>query len=137
MINVRQVLHISISLLPEVNSRLLLGMFIILIPIEFTNLASGVERSNEGRILMSWPVLDGEDERILWELLRTVGEGEVAVQTEPGVVEPEAHEREQEVDLFVDLRNGVSDVLLIVSNVVTASSLDNTRYKMIIIRNMQ
>ena len=112
-------------------------MFIILIPIEFTNLASGVERSNEGGILVSWPVLDGEDERILRELLRTVGEGEVAVQTEPGVVEPEAHEGEQEVNLFVDLRNGVSDVLLIVSNVVTASSLDNTGYKIIIIRNMQ
>ena len=74
---------------------------------------------------MSWPVLDGEDERILWELLRTVGEGEVAVQTEPGVVEAEAHEGEQEVDLFVDLRNGVSDVLLIVSDIVTSTTLAN------------
>ena len=72
---------------------------------------------------MPGPVLDGEDEWILGELLRTVGECEVAVQAQPGVVEAKAHEGEQEVDLLVDLRNGVSDVLLIVSNIVSSPAL--------------
>lgn len=115
---------VQISLHPEVDSRLLLGMFIILIAIEFSNLTARVEWRYEGWVLMPGPVLDGEYERILWELLRTVGECEVSVQAQPGVVEAKTHEREQEVDLLVDLRNGVPDVLLIVSNIVSSPSLD-------------
>ena len=57
------------------------------------------------------PHLDGEDERILGELLRRVGEGEVAVQTQPRVVKPETHEGKQKVDLLVNLGNCVSNVL--------------------------
>ena len=57
------------------------------------------------------PHLDGEDEGILGELLRRVGEGEVAVQTQPRVVKPETHEGKQKVDLLVNLGDCVSNVL--------------------------
>ena len=46
------------------------------------------------------------------------------MQAEPGVVETKTHEWKQEIDLLVDLRNGVSDVLLIISNIVSTPSLD-------------
>ena len=45
------------------------------------------------------------------------------METQPGVVKAEAHEREQEVYLFVDLRDGVSDVFLVVSIVIPATQL--------------
>ncbi len=43
--------------------------------------------------------LNGKLEGILGELYWRVGEGEVAVQAQPRVVEPEPHERQQEVHL--------------------------------------
>ena len=114
---------VEVTLQLEVDSRLLLGELLHLVTIELSDLAPRVERSYEGGILLARPVLVGEGERILRELLGTVGEGEVTVQTQPGVVKPKPHEGEQEVDLLVDLRDGVPDVLLIVSIVVTAAPL--------------
>ena len=44
------------------------------------------------------------------------------MEAKPCVVEPEPHEGQQKVDLFVDLRDGVSDVFLVVPIVVAAAS---------------
>ena len=52
----------------------------------------------------SWPVPDGERERVLRELDGDLRERELAVEGEPRVVEAEAHERQQEVQLLVHLR---------------------------------
>ena len=114
---------VEIPLQLEVNSGLLLGKLVHLVAVELSDLTAGVEGGDEGGILLSRPFLVGKFQRILRELLGTVGEGEVTVQTQPGVVKPEPHEGEQEVDLLVDLRDGVPDVLLIVSIVVTAAPL--------------
>ena len=46
---------------------------------------------------------------LYWTLLKSVGEV-LPVQREPGVVEPEAEEGQQEVELLVHLGLGVSDV---------------------------
>ena len=47
--------------------------------------------------------LYGKPKWVLRGLHGHIGEGEMAVQTQPCVVEPEAHEGQQEVDLLVDL----------------------------------
>ena len=52
----------------------------------------------------SWPVPDWECEGVLWELDGDLRESELAVQRQPRVVEAEAHERQQEVQLLVHLR---------------------------------
>ena len=114
---------VEIPLQLEVNSRLLLGKLFHLVTIELSDLTARVERSQEGGILLSGPFLVGEFQWILRELLGTVREGEVAVKTQPGVVEPEAHEGKEKVDLFVDLRNCVADIFLVVSIVIPATSL--------------
>ena len=43
------------------------------------------------------------------------------MKTKPGVVEPKPHEWQQEIDLLVDLRHGVSDGHLEVSIVIVAA----------------
>ena len=45
------------------------------------------------------------------------------MKAKPGVIEPESHEGKEEVDLLVDLGDGVPDVLLIVTDVVPAPAL--------------
>ena len=62
----------------------------------------------------------GESERVLRELYRGVGEGKMTMQAEPGVVEPKPHERQEEVNLLVDLRHGVPDGKLEVAIVIVA-----------------
>ena len=114
---------VEIPLQFEVNSRLLLSELFHLVTVELSYLTAGVEGCDEGGILLSRPVLVGEFQRILRELLGTVGEGEVAVKTQPGVVEPETHEGEEEVYLLVDLRNRVPDIFLVVSIVIPAATL--------------
>lgn len=83
---------VEVPLQLEVDSRLLLGKLLHLVTIELPYLAARVEGSYEGGVLLPGPVLVGECEGVLRELLGTVGEGEVAVQAQPGVVKPEAHE---------------------------------------------
>ena len=114
---------VEIPLQLEVNSGLLLGELVHLVTVELSYLTAGVEGGDEGGILLSRPFLVGEFQRILRELLGTVGEGQVAVKTQPRVVEAEAHEGEEEVDLLVDLRNCVSDIFLVVSIVIAPSPL--------------
>ena len=53
------------------------------------------------------PVPNGECERVLRELDGDLGEGELAVEGEPRIVETEAHEWEQEVELLVHLGLGI------------------------------
>ena len=43
------------------------------------------------------------------------------VQAKPGVVKPEPHKGQEEVDLFIDLWHGVPDGQLVVAIVVVAS----------------
>ena len=62
----------------------------------------------------------GECEQVLWELYRGVGKGKMTVKTKPGVVEPKPYERQEEVDLLVNLRHGVPDCQLEVSIVIVA-----------------
>ena len=119
----------SISL-PEINTRLLRSIFVhpaisvsSLIPVQLSNLAPGVEGGDEARVLVAGPVLDGEHQGVLGELLGGAGEGQVSVKAEPGVIEPETHEGKEEVDLLVDLGDGVPNVLLIVTDVVPAPAL--------------
>ena len=114
-------------LIPEINSRFLLCMFIIFIAIEFSNLTSGVKWSNKGRIFKSWPLLNWKPQRIFWKLLRSIGECQISMKTQPGVVESKAHKRKKKIDLFVDLRNGISDILLIVTDIVTITPLVKKR----------
>ena len=119
----------SISV-PEINTGLL-GSILIhptipvspLIPVQFSDLAPGVEGGDEARVLVAGPVLDREDQRVLGELLGRVGEGQVPVKAQPRVIESKSHEGKEEVDLLVDLRDRVPDVLLIVPDVVPAPSL--------------
>ena len=126
-----QTRHLNLSIsLPEINTRLL-GSILVdptitigsLITVEFSDLAPGVEGGDEAGVLVAGPVLDGEHQRVLGELLGGVGEGQVAVKTQPRVIESESHEREEEVDLLVDLGDGVPNVLLIVTDVVPAPAL--------------
>ena len=126
-----QTRHLNLSIsLPEINTRLL-GSILVdptitigsLITVEFSDLAPGVEGGDEAGVLIAGPVLDGEHEGVLGELLRRVGEGQVAVQTQPSVVEAESHEGKEEVDLLIDLGYGVPDVLLVVADVVPAPAL--------------
>ena len=88
----------SISL-PEINTRLLRSIFVYtaisvssLIPVQFSDLAPGVEGGDEARVLIAGPVLDGEHQGVLGELLGRVGEGQVSVKAQPGVIEPKSHE---------------------------------------------
>ena len=46
------------------------------------------------------------------------------MQAQPGVVEPEAHEGEEEVELLVDLRHRVSDAALEVAVAVVAALVE-------------
>ena len=126
-----QTRHLNLSIsLPEINTRLL-GSILVdptitigsLITVEFSDLAPGVEGGDEAGVLIAGPVLDGEHEGVLGELLRRVGEGQVAVQTQPSVVEAKSHEGKEEVDLLIDLGYGVPDVLLVVADVVPAPAL--------------
>ena len=105
-----QTRHLNLSIsLPEINTRLL-GSILVdptitigsLITVEFSDLAPGVEGGYEAGVLVAGPVLDGEHEGVLGELLRRVGEGQVAEQTQPSVVEAESHEGKEEVDLLQD-----------------------------------
>ena len=57
-----------------------------------------------------WPVPDWELEWVLRELDGDLGECELPVEGEPRVVEAEAHERQQEVQLLVHLGMGVPAV---------------------------
>ena len=108
---------------------MLVQAVVSLVAVELPDLAAGVEGGDDGGVLHPRPVLDrpssgspspppppcphldGEDEGILGELLRRVGEGEVAVQTQPRVVKPETHEGKQKVDLLVNLGDCVTNVL--------------------------
>ena len=124
--NIRKKL-ILIMNLPEINSGFLLSMFVIFIAIEFPNFTSGVKWSNKWGIFQSRPFLNREPQRIFWKLLRSVGKRKISMKTQPGVVKSKSHKWEQEIYLLVNLRNGVSDVLLIVTDIITVSTLVKER----------
>ncbi len=112
---------VKIPLHPEVHSRPPLCVLLHLVAVQLPNLAARVEDADETGIVHVWPLLHGELQRVLRELDGNLAECQVPVQTQPGVVEAESHEGEEEVELLVDLRLRVPDGQLEVAVAVVAA----------------
>lgn len=103
----------QITLHPEVHSgRSLIDVRVV----DPTDSALGEKDSNEGRIVPPGPILDREGQRI-GVVLRWIGELQESVHRYAGVVEPEAEERQLEVEVLVHLGHRGVDVPLVVTDV--------------------